>query len=316
MPSRDKNKRVRLPSITARMSEIRGVSREEKWLLTRIGNLVDALVENRNIANSGEARGRQLSNKVPKPETVEATVITGGIEVVWSAVNFNEFDKYEVQHDSTSTFANATTIPVFTNRVVIKGFSSNTVFIRVRTVSRRGQVSEFASPVGGGVTIPTVIFDADTDHIDPENRTRIVPQPRLLGKSLSAQTGARALVGVGAAVGPGPISFFDPSGDVGGDGSTGNNAIQFRNQINYALLENSATIQTRTAGILSHFYDGFYENVNRLYTSASGSFMDFFSIEALNASPTVLDVRFLDYLKTPHEQTGTVNQASMGIIEH
>lgn len=303
MASYEKDKRVRLPSVSAKIYEITGMSRSEHGLLRRVANLIDALVVQRDISNSGESQARTLSERVPVPQKVIATPIIGGIEVKWDPVDYDRFDSYEVQHDSTSTFANTVSTPSFSNRLVITGLTQTT-FIRVRTLSRTGEASRFASPFAGGVSVPTTVFEVDTDFIDPENRTRINPIPTLLGRTFEAQAGNKAFLGVGAAVGPGPISFIDPSG-----------SEVPKNQITYTVLDTGTVAQSQTMNLPTSFY-GFYNPVQvPRFSTPSGSFLDFFDIEALDFDPTVLDVIFLGYLQTPHEQTGTINQASMSVIK-
>lgn len=305
MPSRESGKRVRLPSIAAKIYAITGMSRDEKGLLRRVANLIDALVVQRDISNP-DTKARKISDRVPTPQNVAASTIIGGAEITWDPVDFNRFESYDVEHSSSSTFANSTTLSTFTTRIVIKNLTQTT-FVRVRTVSRTGEVSLFASPVGGGISIQTSLFDVDTDHIDPENRTRIDPTPELLGKSLDVGgVSDKAFVGVGGAVGPGPITFVDPSG---------NATDRLKNQITYSLEELNTVVQSRTMNLPVSFYDGFYDTFERLYTTPTGTFIDFFDLETLGTDPDTLDILFLQYLQLPHEQTGVVSQATMSIIK-
>lgn len=222
MPSRQAGKYSRLPSIAAKMAGIRGLTFDEKGMLTRIGNLVDTLmVAERNLSNAGEGQARVFSTKVPTPTNITANVLLGGIEVTWDAVEFNKFAFYEIQHDSSATFATPTTFPVYTNRTIIKGFSGNVINIRVRTVDIDGLMSQAVAT--GNITVSTTIFDLDTDYAQFENRTRIAPQPKLLGKDITVETGnSKALVGVGGAVGPSSLSIIDisPLTSVSFDGSS------------------------------------------------------------------------------------------------
>ena len=306
MPSYEKGKRIRLPSISAKMNAITGVSADEKALLTRIGNLIDSYIVDREM-NQPDGEARTLSPRIATPTDIIATPITGGIEVKWEEVDMKDLKTYEVQYSDTSTYAISVILPTSENRIILKALPALTVFIRVRAVSRRGHASLWASPITGGVTYSTSPFEVDTDHIDPENRTLLTPQPTLLGASLSVGAGSRLFLGVGGAVGPGPVSFTDTS-----DGGS----TTLKNQITYSVLANSTKILQGALGLPVTFFDNFYEVVSREYTTASGSFIDFFYIEALLADPTTIDVRFLDYLQSPHEQTGTIDQATMSIVKH
>ncbi len=211
MPSRQEGKFSRLPSIEAKIAGIRGLSFDEKGVLSRIGNLVDSImVAERNLSNVGEGEARVFSNRVPAPQNISASIILGGIEVTWDPVDFNRFAFYEIQHDDSASFPTPTTFPVFTNRTIVKGFSGNVIHIRVRTVDIDGLMSE--STATGSITVATTIFDVDTDYAAFENRSLIDPQPKLLGKDFIVDAGVtKTLIGVGGAVGPSPLSFVDIS---------------------------------------------------------------------------------------------------------
>jgi hypothetical protein len=313
MPPRQSGKKTRLPSIAANIRAITGMATDEKAHLVRIGNLVDSLLlSERNLANPGETEGRALSAKVPKPENLEATVIVGGVDVTWDAVDFSRFAQYEVHHDESTLFANPVVLDAFTNKITIKGFTTLTRAIRVRTVSRAGEASEFAST--GALSTQSNVFDIDTDHDVFDGRHRVEPgtvRPKLFGKNFSGNvSGALAFIGLGGAVSPSPISFSDPL-DVERTG--------LRNQIPYTLLENDTVSTTRTAGIPTLFYESAFVQGRvrgRQYDTFPGSFVDFFPIATVNFEPDAFDVRFLDYLQSPHEQVGVVHNAAVSIIKH
>jgi hypothetical protein len=314
MPSYEKDKRVRLPSISSKMYAIRGLATEEKEVLIRLGNLIDSYVMDREQNNpDGEARTLD-GTRIPTPQSIDAIAVTGGIQVTWTPVNMKRLKQYEVQYSSTSTFAESVTIPTFDTRIILKNLPATTLWIRVRAVDRRGRVSLWGAPSAGSVTYGDSPFEVDSDYIDPENRTFWLPKPETVGADLAVGVGSRVFFGVGAAIGPGPISFIDNSGQF--YSSTN------KHQITYSVLENEVRTQYGTVGLPTGFIDLFYDTVFREYMVGTGSFINFFYVDSFTTDPTSIDIRFLDYLfnlnndSLPHEQTGTVNNATVAIVKH
>ena len=308
MPPRQRNKASRVPSIAAKMANLSGVNPEEKHLLLRIGSLIDAFVTTqRNVNNPGEIGPRQLSNRVPKVSNLDITPVPGGVDVTWDAVDFNFFDHYETEYDVNTTFPDPVNLPVFTNKISIKGITADTIAVRVRVVDRIGRVGLWEStettPLAGAI-----LFSTDGDAVEFENRTKIDPQPVLLGGSLSTDFLTGGVVGTGGAVGPGPSTFYDPTGRPG-----------LINQITYTLVENGLIAsQEVTMWLPTLFYekgDTTTDVRGREYMSFPGSFVDFFEPEEFDFDPAVMDVVFLEPLQTPEEQMGIVNNATMGIIK-
>lgn len=310
MPTYDKDRRLRLPSISAKLAGLRGMSRQEKSQMIRIGNLIDALVVARAIANPRSGGAKKVSTGVPPPSGVITTAIVLGVEVKWNAVDFNKLQNYEVQVSTNEIFSNPTTLLAFTNRIVIKGVTG-TVYVRVRTVDREGNVSTYSAPAAGSTSVSTNLFDVDTDRQLFEVRTRTAggggQAPELLGKDLAPEsTGGKALVLVGACTGPGPISFTDATG-----GSV-------KHQITYRLREFTSFYLERqdqnmglpTLGTSA----GFYDDSTRTYSAFPGSFVDIFYIEPLEVNPAHLNVQFLQYHKGT-EQVGVIKRASDSIVE-
>ena len=164
MPPRNPNKAFRLPSIAAKMANITGLDGSEKALMVRIGNLIDAFtVQQRNINNPGETGPRVLSNRVPKVSNLSLTIIGGGVDAIWDAISFSNFETYEVEYAENTTFVGSTLLTAPTNKISIKGLPSDTsVAVRVRVVDRIGRVGLWTSsettPIG---TIPLFSVDGD-----------------------------------------------------------------------------------------------------------------------------------------------------------
>jgi hypothetical protein len=283
---RNPDNRARLPSITAKISSIRGFSAEERDLFLRIGNLVDALaIAERSLANPSATSGKKVSERVPIPTGITTTGILDGVTVKWTAVDYSSFDSYEVQTSGSASFASSTSFSTTVNRISIRDDSASDLFIRVRTIGRQGLASEWAPTV----TFPLVgiVFGADTDAIAPENRTTVNPQPELLGTSFNAFSGDVAVVGVGASVGPSPIRFVDT--DHGG-------LFYPASQITYRLEENDNNRDLRIMGLPTMW--------------------DFFDNFSYTLNPAFIDVRFLSYTKEDeHEQAGIIVDASYFLIK-
>jgi len=295
------------------MSTITGLDGPEKALMVRIGNLIDAFtVQQRNVNNPGVVGPRVLSNRIPKVSSLALTTIGGGVDAVWDAVeqHFSNFETYEVEYAENTTYVDSTTLIAPTNKISIKGLpSDSSVAVRVRVIDRVGRVGLWTSsettPIG---TIP--IFSVDGDSADFENRTVVFPSPELFGGASSSDSLVTGITGVGGAVGPSPITFYD--------GSNGGRLGKI-NQISYSLLENEAVIsQVGVMGLPTLFYE-FGDNIadanGRHYMSFPGSFVDFFEAEDLDFDPSVLGIVFLEYTETPHEQAGIVHNATMATIK-
>jgi hypothetical protein len=311
MPSYDKNKRTRMPSIAARMRSIMGLSFEEKGALVRIGNLIDAYVKDRDL-NTLDGEARQYSTRVPAPSNVVGRAITSGIEVTWDPVDFIGLAIYEVQYSETSTFGRSITVPTHQNRAILTNLPATTLWVRVRTVSKDSKVSPWVT-VTGSITFGVSPFEIDTDYIDPEIRTHMADNslhPQLIGSPLAVGVSSRIFFGVGAAIGPGPTSFIDSSGGSGFYSSTN------KHQITYSVQQNDVEKQYGTLGMPIDWSDSFYDIGPREYMVGTGSFVNFFYVDTFFEDPTIIDIKFLDYQQIEHEQTGTVNNATMAIIKH
>lgn len=320
---RNPDRRQQLPSIAAKIGSIKGLRPGEKALLVRIGNLVDAaVVAERGLANPRSNPGRRISSRVPIPQNVTALDLLDGVQLKWDPVDFNEFESYEVQIDTSSAFPNPTVSFTGLDTFNIRDTTNQGLFTRVRTISRRGVASEFTSTIT--ITVPNNVYEVDSDALAPENRTTVNPQPRLLGAVIDVVAGERAFVGVGAAVGPSPLTLTDLAGEPAG-------TPDLRHQITYVLEENSQTQEQKKAGIPTfldekldtNFYPGggepgFYLNISgrRKFNVFSGSITDFFNNHIYNFTPSQLDVRLLSYIGNPHEQAGVIVDATDGIIKH
>lgn len=313
----DKDRQARLPSAMSRISSIKGLSPEEKALFIRIGNLVDnTVVTQKGLSNAGQVRGRKESNRVPTPQGLTTTIVVGGLDISWTPVKFNKFSKYELLYDTSPTFVTARIIELVNSRTLIKERFSGSVYIKVRTVDFVGNCSTFSST--STVSVSSDVYDSDQDYIEPENTTTVAPKPTLLSEGLIAGDGDRVFIGVGAAIGPGPLSFFDEA-NIGGRAEERG---KIRNQITYSLLDFYMSIEDRTANIPNYDYEQerFYRYSPFFYLETqmfTGSMTDFFqTADLLSSGIAQPDIEWLRYLTIPHVETGVVLNASSSTIKH
>lgn len=332
MPSRDNQNRIRPPSFRAKLSAMKGLSAEEKALFQRIGNLVDVLSYTQRQENNPGASGtrsRKPDARIPVPQNVTTTGTFGGVEVKWDAVDFRSTRGasdgvafYEVQFSETSTFATFNKIETVGTRVVIKQQTdSNTLFARLRTVSKRGLTSDFTTATG--VSTAEAAFLADQDNISPENRTAVLPHPELLGGALDNDGGGSTFTGIGASVGPSPFTLSD-------EHSGWSSNVDIRHDITFNLHENSEPFpgleDQRLETVGQEFLEEstFYTFSPNFYIRPqilTGSFTDFFQVQIAALDPTQIDVEFLRYrildsfYFPEHVQTGILWDASMSTLK-
>lgn len=317
-------KAVRPPSLRAKLNQIRGVSEEEKALLQRVGNLIDVLTFSQRQNQNPRGQRRQVTSQVPTPKNIEATAIPGGIQVIWDPVNVRELDFYEVQVSESTTFALAESFQAIESNFNYRASPpSGLVFFRLRAVTKRGFASLW-SDTEQVTVLGNTVFEVDQDHIEPENRTTVSPKPTLVGTLFEVGLGSRAFVGIGAHVGPSPLTIVDEQPAFPSDPLK-------RNEISYTLFdvdEPFPGLQVRLGPTIGEYIDrdSFYTYSPQFYMHMSGltsSISDFFVEEALDETQATiqLNVEFLRYFPTgsfylpKYSQTGIVLNASMANIK-
>lgn len=326
---RDPNNPIRTPSFRAKLSTMKGLSADEKSLFQRIGNLVDVLsYTQRQGNNPGLARGRKNDPTVPVPQNVNTTATFGGLELTWDPVNFKSSKGrldgvafYEVQFSDTTTFSSFNTIESVGTRTVIKSAISSTLFVRLRTVTKRGLVSNFTEI--SSVNVADSPFLADQDNIAPENRTSVLPHPKLIGASLDNSGGGSIFTGVGATVGPSPFTLDN-------DFSGFTTIPEFRHDITYNLHERASPFpgfedkRLETVGEEFIEEDSFYTFDPNFYIRPlilTGSFTDFFEVQSPSFDPAQIDTEFLrgriinDFYFPDHPQLGIILDATMSTLK-
>lgn len=312
---------IRPPSYRAKLNQIRGVSPDEKALLQRIGGLIDVLSFSQRQSSNPRLRRRIPSDAVPVPQNVDVTTITGGITVTWDPVAVGELEFYEVEVAESTTFVDPAIFQVINNSLTYRATPANGVlFIRLRTVTKRGFASEY-TPTLSVTVAGSTIFATDQDHIEPENRTTVTPRPTLQGALLSSELGNKAFVGAGAYCGPSPLTFSDAH-----EGFTSN--VNIRNEVTYTAFDEPSPypgFQQLLAPTIGEYIDadGFYTYSPQFYTrfiTLPNSFADFFDLISLTTDPTTIDVEFLRYrvlnafYKPFFNQAGYVLSATLSTI--
>lgn len=308
------SKIIRPPSFRAKLNQIKGLAPEEKALMQRIGALIDTFAINQKQISNPRSRRRTLSSAVPIPQNVNATGITGGVQVTWDEVD-GQIDFYEIQFSESVTFAVAETFQVIGTRMSFRSLpASGTLFVRLRTVTKQGNVSLYTNTLSLTVSGASV-FSADFDHIEPENRTTVSPKPTLLGRELNLTgSGEKAFVGVGTYLGPSPLTIND-----GHPGFSANSNI--RNEVTYTVYEDSSPfpgIEQHLAPTIGEYidHDGFYTYTPQFYSRFAilpNSIADFFEVIDLTADPSELDIEFLRYRIINSFYNPDFNQAGISI---
>lgn len=322
MPKDDKA--LRPPSYRAKLAQIRGVSGDEKALLQRVGNLIDVLTFAQRQNQNPRGQRRRNSSAVPVPQNVQVNTVTGGIQIFWDPVDANELDFYEVQIDESTTFASPDEFQVVESNISYRAQpASGILFFRLRTVTKRGEVSNWTATEQ--ITISAAnVFQVDEDFIDPENRTTVSPKPTLIGANFDVGFGNVAFTGIGAYIGPSPLTLDDNF-----EGFRA--SILRRNEVSYTLFQEGSPypgLEQRFAPTIGEYIDadGFYVYTPSFYTGMAclpGSISDFFFEELLDPadSPVQLKVEFLRYVPSTSfyspnfAQTGIVFNASMSNIK-
>lgn len=323
---RDPDNKLLTPTFRAKLNRMTGMSPEEKALFQRVGNLVDTLSYAQRQLSNPRSNRRIPSPKIPVPANLQASGVPGGMTVSWEEVDFNVRGDglafYEVQHAESITFAEFTSFESVGTRAVVKSRPvGGTLYVRVRSVSKRGLTSDWTQTAEVGVA--ENLFSADQDYIDPENRTAVLPKPTLQGAALdNTNLDSTIFTGVGAAVGPSPFSPLD---------ATQFGIVEQRNEITFTIYDRDfpfpgvENLSLETIGREYLEQANFYTYEPNFYIRPqilTGSFTDFFTVFSLAVDPLQVNVEFLrnlsisgDFYAPKHPQTGIVYNASMSTLK-
>lgn len=313
---------IRTPSFRSKINQVKGLAPDEKALMIRIANIIDVFTLTQKQSSNPRGRRRKFSNSVPSPGGVSITGITGGVQISWDPVAI-PIDFYEVELAGTASFSNSESFQVIGNTRMSFRPPSNfdTIFVRIRTVTKKGEVSNFTNTVSISLSGAS-IFSTDQDMIEPENRTSVSPKPTLLGSSFSTNLGDKLFLGMGAYIGPSPLTLNNNN-----NGYSAN--INIRNEVSYTAFEESSPfpgIEQRLGPTIGEYIDidDFYQYSPQFYIRFAmlpNSISDFFDEITYNTTPATVDIEFLRYriagtfYDPKFNQTGIALFATMGAIK-
>ena len=126
-------------SIAKRFAKMRGLPPQEKALMQRIADLMDAALNNRQASNPFEASTTRLNRQVYPPTGLLAQSGISSVKIIWDPANSNEHLRYEIEFLNLTT-GESTTKTSFTNEIVFRS-SVGTYLAKVASVGRDGSKS-------------------------------------------------------------------------------------------------------------------------------------------------------------------------------
>ena len=134
-------------SISKRFAKMRGLPPEEKALMQRIANLMDAALNNRQASNPFEPSKNRHHRAVYPPTNLQVKIGNRAAKITWDAPPSNQHLRYEILIRNTETGAEETKSS-FTNELRYIG-SPGSYEAKIKSVGRDGSSSE----------IQTISFD-------------------------------------------------------------------------------------------------------------------------------------------------------------
>ncbi len=129
----------RRSSIAHRFARIKGLPPEEKALMQRIGNLLDAAVNNRMSSNPFEKRKNLEDRRLPSPTNILVKTGFKTVKIIWDPIDSSILLRYEVDFTNFDTGV-TTTKSTFTNEIIFKGKSGRYKAV-IRGVGRNSKSS-------------------------------------------------------------------------------------------------------------------------------------------------------------------------------
>ncbi len=126
-------------AITHRFARMRGLPPEEKALMQRIGNLMDAALNNRQASNPFEQSQVRTNRQIYPPTGLLTQAGLSAVKILWNATPSNELLRYEVEFINLTTGLSETKT-TFTNEITYKG-ADGSYLARVKSVGRDGSSS-------------------------------------------------------------------------------------------------------------------------------------------------------------------------------
>ncbi len=126
-------------SIAKRFAKMRGLPPEEKALMQRIGNLMDAALNNRQASNPFEQSTTRFNRQVYPPTGLLAQSGIASVKIIWNPANSNEHLRYEIEFLNLTT-GKSITKTSFTNEIVFRD-DVGAYIAKVASVGRDGSKS-------------------------------------------------------------------------------------------------------------------------------------------------------------------------------
>jgi len=136
----------RRSTIARRIAKIRGLPADEKQLLLRVGDLIDAQINNRTPANPFEPGRVKSDPRLPPPTNVTTEPGIKTSKLSWPAVDSSILSHYEILVRNLDTGLEETFIS-YTNIFFFKGRVGGNYSGSVRSVGRNGTKSPIVTEV-------------------------------------------------------------------------------------------------------------------------------------------------------------------------
>lgn len=165
----------RRSNITAKFSKIRGLEPEEKRIFTRIGELVDAVINNRAPTNPFSKERRIITRTDPSLPPPTGLTVQNGIrsaKLMWDPVTSNFLQFYEVKLTEEAN-GDETTGIAYTNTFTIKD-KTGTFKADVRSVGRDGTASTFTS-IEFDIQPNVILYNGEKNLTDQSGFIQITP---------------------------------------------------------------------------------------------------------------------------------------------
>lgn len=133
----------RLSAISKRLSKMRGLPYNEKQMLVRIGETIDAAINNRTPTNPNLDGRFRSDPRLPPPRNVLAQEGVRSVKLEWPAVDSSILANYEILVTNLDTGVTERKVS-FTNELVYKGRIGGNYEARVRSVGRNNTKSDLS----------------------------------------------------------------------------------------------------------------------------------------------------------------------------
>ena len=136
----------RRSNVTAKFAKMRGLQVDEKRTFTRIGELIDAVINNRAPGNPGSKENRIITRtdpSLPPPRSISVQNGVRSAKLTWPAVNSSYLQFYEVRLTEAAN-GDQTTGIAYSNSFTVKD-KEGEFRADIRSVGRDGTASLFTS---------------------------------------------------------------------------------------------------------------------------------------------------------------------------